>query len=233
MRRTPDGTRAAISRITDSASLRLTLPLKWAWSTGMMLSPPLSTEPPCCTASQPDPACVNTGGPGWSEHLAQQAEGVAAEDLVDVADWEAAVVQSAGEVVELVVAGQDGLVVAVQVGAEGYVVRACRLGEPEDLGPEVVHRAAGEAAGPAAGQAARFGDRGRVPGGHQPGVVVLMVVAGLAVRDDHRLAGRVEHGHGAVERGVRAVDHDAQPVALGHHVTAEPAQATVHRRLGL
>ena len=29
MRRSPDGTRAAISRITDSASARLTLPLKW------------------------------------------------------------------------------------------------------------------------------------------------------------------------------------------------------------
>ena len=32
---------------------------------------------------------------------------------------------------------------------------------------------------------------------------------------------------------MRAVDHDAQPVALGHHVAAEPAQAAVHRRLGL
>ena len=29
MRRSPDGTREAISRITDSASARLTLPLKW------------------------------------------------------------------------------------------------------------------------------------------------------------------------------------------------------------
>jgi hypothetical protein len=29
MRRNPDGTREAISRITDSASPRLTLPLKW------------------------------------------------------------------------------------------------------------------------------------------------------------------------------------------------------------
>jgi hypothetical protein len=29
MRRTPAGTRAVISRITDSASAMLTLPLKW------------------------------------------------------------------------------------------------------------------------------------------------------------------------------------------------------------
>lgn len=145
---------------------------------------------------------------------------------------EAAVAQQAGEVVELVVAGQDGLVVAVQVGAEGHVVRSCRLGEPEDLGAEVVHRTAGEAAGPAAGQAACLRDRDGVLGGHQPRVPV-MVVAQLAVRDDHRLAGRLEHGHGGAEGGVRAVDHDAKPVALGHHVPAEPAQAAVRRRLGL
>ena len=113
------------------------------------------------------------------------------------------------------------------------MVRAGRLGEAEDLGAEVVHRAAGETAGPAAGQAARRGHRGRVPGGHQPGVAVRVAVAELTVRDDHWLAGRVERGHGGVETGVRAVDHDAQPVALGHHVPAEPAQAAVHRRLGL
>src|SRR5271170_2232169 len=34
-RRRPDGTRDTISRITDSVSARLTLPLKWAWVGGM------------------------------------------------------------------------------------------------------------------------------------------------------------------------------------------------------
>ena len=34
-RRRPDGTRDTISRITDSESARLTLPLKWAWVGGM------------------------------------------------------------------------------------------------------------------------------------------------------------------------------------------------------
>ncbi|HEY2264165.1 MAG TPA: hypothetical protein VGI96_16195 [Streptosporangiaceae bacterium] len=118
---------------------------------------------------------------------------------------------------------------------------AGRLGEADDLGAEVVHRDAGEAARPGADQAARVRDRRRVLGGHQPGmlaaggvaVAVAVAVAELAVRDDHRLAGFLEHGHGGGEAGVRAVDHDAQPVAFGHRVAAEPAQAAVHRRLGL
>jgi hypothetical protein len=55
----------------------------------------------------------------------------------------------------------------------------------------------------------------------------------LAVRDDHRLVRCLYHGHGGIEAGVRAVDHDAQLVALGDHLAAEPAQPGVHRRLGL
>jgi hypothetical protein len=152
-----------------------------------------------------------------------------------VGSWQAPVHEQVGELGELGVAGQDGAVVAVQVGAEGDVAGADRLGEADDLGPEVGERLAGEAAGPGADQAARLGDRGRVLGGHQPGMPAVAVarVAELAVRDDHRLAGRFEHGHRGVEAGVRAVDHDAQPVAFGHRVAAEPAQAAVHRRLGL
>jgi hypothetical protein len=53
------------------------------------------------------------------------------------------------------------------------------------------------------------------------------------MRDHNRLTGGIQHGHGRGEAGVRAVDHDAQPVALDHYVAAEPAQAVVHRRLGL
>ena len=155
---------------------------------------------------------------------------------------EAAVAQQDGQVVELVVAGQDRAVVPVQVGAEGHVARADRLGEPGDLGAEVGEGSAGDAAGPRADHAAGLGDRHRVPCSHQPGVAhvggvsvggVSAGIAELAMRDDHRLAGRLQHGHGRGEAGVRAVDHDAQPVALGHHVAAEPAQAVVHRRLGL
>src|SRR6476469_9878648 len=81
-----------------------------------------------------------------SEHPAQQFHGVAAEDLVGTGRREAAVVQQAGQVVELVVAGQDRTVVPVQVGAEGHVVRTGRLGEPDDLGAEVGEGATGDSA---------------------------------------------------------------------------------------
>jgi hypothetical protein len=169
--------------------------------------------------------------------VAQQVQRVAAEDLVDAGGREAAVAQQGAQVVELVVAGQDRAVVPVQVGAEGHMARADRLGEPGDLGAEVGEGSAGDAAGPGADQAAGLGDRSRVPCSHQPGVPdvggVSAGIAELAVRDDHRLAGRRQHGHGRGHAGVRAVDHDAQPVALGHHIAAEPAQAAVHRRLGL
>ena len=73
----------------------------------------------------------------WLEDADQQVHGVAAEDLLDVGRWEAAVVQQAGQVGELVIAGQDGAVVAVQVGADGDVIRADGLDEPEYLGAEV------------------------------------------------------------------------------------------------
>src|SRR5689334_5890412 len=87
-----------------------------------------------------------------SEHAAQEFQGVAAEDLVDAGRREAAGGQQAGQVVELVVTGQDRTVVSVQVGTEGHVVRAGRLGEPEDLGAEVGEGAVGDAAGPGADQ---------------------------------------------------------------------------------
>ena len=74
--------------------------------------------------------------------------------------------------------------------------------------------------------------RGHVRCGQQPRVGGAGV-AELAVRNDHRLTGYLQHGHGGDETGVRAVDHDAEPVALGDHGTAEPAQAAMHRRLGL
>src|SRR6476469_2479161 len=77
-----------------------------------------------------------------SEHAAQQFHGVAAEDLVDAVRREAAVAQQAGQAVELIVTGQDRTVVAVQVGADGHVVRAGRLGQPNDLGAEIGEGAA-------------------------------------------------------------------------------------------
>jgi len=46
----------------------------------------------------------------------QQVQGVAAEDLADAVRREAAVAQQAGQVVELVIAGQDREVVPVQAG---------------------------------------------------------------------------------------------------------------------
>src|SRR5690348_3576425 len=85
-----------------------------------------------------------------SEHAPQEFHGVAAEDLLDARRREAAVAQQAGQVVDLVVAGQDRTVVPVQVGAEGHVVRTGRLGQPEDLGAEVGEGAAGDSARPGA-----------------------------------------------------------------------------------
>jgi hypothetical protein len=84
-----------------------------------------------------------------SEHAGQQFQGVAAEDLVDAVRREAAIAQQANQVVELVIAGQDRAVVSVQVGADGYVVRAGRLGQPDDLGAEVREGPAGDPQGQA------------------------------------------------------------------------------------
>jgi hypothetical protein len=53
----------------------------------------------------------------------QQFRGVAAEDLPDLGGPEPAVSKQPGQVGELVVAGQDGPVVAVQVGADSQVAR--------------------------------------------------------------------------------------------------------------
>src|SRR4029077_11281288 len=72
-----------------------------------------------------------------SEHAGQQIQGVAAEDLADAVRREAAVAQQAGQVVELVVTGQARTVVSVQVGSDGHVLQAGRLGEPDDLGAEI------------------------------------------------------------------------------------------------
>ena len=69
-------------------------------------------------------------------------------------------------------------------------------------------------------------------GGQQPRVGGAGV-GELAVGDDHRLVRCLQHGHGGIEAGVGAVDHDAQLVALGDHGPAEPAQPAVHRWFGL
>ena len=66
---------------------------------------------------------------------------------------EPAAAQQPGQAGELVVAGQDGPVVAVQVGADGHVAGAGHLGEPDDLGAEVGQRPAGQPGRPGAGQA--------------------------------------------------------------------------------
>ena len=96
------------------------------------------------------------GNSGWvaGQDAMQQAQGVAAEDPLDVGRREAAGLQQGGQVGELVVAGQDRAVVSVQVGADGHVGRAGHFGEPDDLGAEIGQRAA--ALAPAATTASRI-----------------------------------------------------------------------------
>ena len=67
----------------------------------------------------------------------QQVRGVAAEDLPDLGGREPAVLQEPGQVGELVVAGHDGPVVAVEVGADSHVAGTGDLGQPDDLGAEI------------------------------------------------------------------------------------------------
>ena len=67
----------------------------------------------------------------------EQVCGVAAEDLLDAVRRKPAVAQQSGQVGKLPIAGQDRLVVTVQVGADGHVGGADRVGEPDDLGGEV------------------------------------------------------------------------------------------------
>jgi hypothetical protein len=109
-------------------------------------------------------------GRGWRSgpDAVQHVYRVAAEDLLDVGGGEPAVSEQPGQAVELVVAGQDGPVVAVQVGADGHVAGADHFGEPEGLGGEVGQAPAGDAARPGADQAPGRGDRGHVLGAQQP-----------------------------------------------------------------
>jgi hypothetical protein len=82
-----------------------------------------------------------------------------AEDLPDAGYREPAAARQPSQVGGLVVAGQDGPVVAVQVSADSYVARADQFGEPDDLGAGI-------------GQGPR---------------VARCVVAKLAMQDDHML----------------------------------------------
>ena len=83
---------------------------------------------------------------------------------------EPAVPQQPGQVGELMVAGQDGAVVAVQVGADGHVTSAGHFGEPDDLGAEIGQGPAGQAGRPGTDQAPGRGDRRYVRCGQQPRV---------------------------------------------------------------
>jgi len=93
--------------------------------------------------------------------------------------------------------------------------------------PKSARDGARQAGRPGADQAAGRGNRPHVRRGQQPRV------SELAVGDDHWLVRGLQHGHGGIEAGVGAVDHDAQSAALGDHSPAEPAQPAVHRRFGL
>ena len=118
-----------------------------------MASSPLAGPMRSLGSPRGGPRMVRQARPGHARRsrsdAVQKFRGVAAEDLPDLGGREPAVSQEPGQVGELVVAGQDGPVVAVQVGADSHVAGPGDLGQPDDLGAEIGQGPAGQQAGQA------------------------------------------------------------------------------------
>src|SRR3984957_9936358 len=165
-------------------------------------------------------------------HHAQQVQRVRAENPGSLGVADTTLPQQVREHGEVSVTGEHRPVVGIHVGPDGDVLGPDQVGEPADLVGEVAEAGARHSRRPGADEPACGGPRPGMIGAQQPRVMPAGVVQ-VAVRDHHRLARRGQDAGGRLQRGMSAVDDDAEPVALSHDVAAEVSQAAMNRVLGL